>query len=217
MIEFYSNCGLCKRKLTVGGICTLGMSKKVIHGFNHQASSPWPQTKIEKGENGFIWWRGFVTFNVVNILIVNMIVDQELIIDKPIFPLFSLVFFFLFSFSGLFVIFIKDNNNNNNWINGSIGRFYTYSTLQDVEEMNILLREDHIPADLKETKINHLLSTHNPAPLSPCKTKSKIEEGIEMSSKLEVVIFMGPLLFCLFWIFSVSNARKYFFKCRNEW
>jgi len=34
MIEFYSNCGLCRRKLTVGGICTLGMTKKDVEEMN---------------------------------------------------------------------------------------------------------------------------------------------------------------------------------------
>ena len=34
LIEFYSNCGLCKRKLTVGGICTLGMSSKEVEEMN---------------------------------------------------------------------------------------------------------------------------------------------------------------------------------------
>ena len=34
MIEFYSNCGLCKRKLTISGICTLGMSKKDVEEMN---------------------------------------------------------------------------------------------------------------------------------------------------------------------------------------
>ena len=34
LIEFYSNCGLCKRKLTVGGICTLGMSHQEVEEMN---------------------------------------------------------------------------------------------------------------------------------------------------------------------------------------
>lgn len=34
LIEFYTNCGLCKRKLTVGGICTLGMSHKEVEEMN---------------------------------------------------------------------------------------------------------------------------------------------------------------------------------------
>ena len=33
-IDFYSNCGLCKRKLSVGGICTLGMSTKEVEEMN---------------------------------------------------------------------------------------------------------------------------------------------------------------------------------------
>ena len=34
LIDFYSNCGLCRRKLTVGGICTLGMSGKEVEEMN---------------------------------------------------------------------------------------------------------------------------------------------------------------------------------------
>ena len=34
LIDFYSNCGLCKRKLSVGGICTLGMSTKEVEEMN---------------------------------------------------------------------------------------------------------------------------------------------------------------------------------------
>lgn len=34
LVEFYSNCGLCKRKLTVGGICTLGMTKQEVEDMN---------------------------------------------------------------------------------------------------------------------------------------------------------------------------------------
>jgi hypothetical protein len=32
--DFYSNCGLCKRRLTIGGICTLGMTKKEVEEMN---------------------------------------------------------------------------------------------------------------------------------------------------------------------------------------
>ena len=34
LIDFYSNCGLCRRKLTVAGICTLGMSGKEVEEMN---------------------------------------------------------------------------------------------------------------------------------------------------------------------------------------
>ena len=34
LIEFYSNCGLCKRRLTVGGICALGMTKQEVEEIN---------------------------------------------------------------------------------------------------------------------------------------------------------------------------------------
>lgn len=34
LIDFYSNCGLCKRKLSVGGICTLGMTTKEVEEMN---------------------------------------------------------------------------------------------------------------------------------------------------------------------------------------
>ncbi|QQP51613.1 Uncharacterized protein FKW44_013033, partial [Caligus rogercresseyi] len=33
-VDFYSSCGLCKKKLTVGGICTLGISKQEVHELN---------------------------------------------------------------------------------------------------------------------------------------------------------------------------------------
>ena len=34
LIDFYSNCGLCRRKLTIQGICPLGMATKEVEEMN---------------------------------------------------------------------------------------------------------------------------------------------------------------------------------------
>lgn len=34
LIDFYSNCGLCRRKLTIQGICPLGMTTKEVEEMN---------------------------------------------------------------------------------------------------------------------------------------------------------------------------------------
>ena len=34
LVDSYSQCGLCKRKLTVGGICVLGMTKEEVMNMN---------------------------------------------------------------------------------------------------------------------------------------------------------------------------------------
>ena len=33
-IDYYVHCGLCKRKLAIGGMCSLGMTKLEVHGLN---------------------------------------------------------------------------------------------------------------------------------------------------------------------------------------
>lgn len=34
VIDYYIHCGLCKRKLTIGGMCGLGMSKTEVQSLN---------------------------------------------------------------------------------------------------------------------------------------------------------------------------------------
>ncbi len=34
-VEYYSSCGLCKRKLSVGGICSLGLTKQEVTDLNN--------------------------------------------------------------------------------------------------------------------------------------------------------------------------------------